>query len=207
MPGRWISAISPGFPATISRDDLRWALDRLRAAGIAQIVACDLTRPEFGVPVVRLVIPGLEGDPRDPGHIRRTARQACRGRAMRAVIFAGPSLPPRLRPADPAVEWRPPVRQGDLYRVALEQPAAIGVIDGYFEAVPTVWHKEILWAMSRGIHVFGAASIGALRAAELDAFGMTRGRPHLRGFPRRGARRTTTRLRCCMGRKSSATQR
>ena len=38
--------------------------------------------------------------------------------------------------------------------------------------MPTVWHKEILWAMAQGIHVFGAASIGALRAAELDAFGM-----------------------------------
>jgi hypothetical protein len=48
----------------------------------------------------------------------------------------------------------------------------IGVIDGYFEVVPTVWHKEILWAMAQGIHVFGAASIGALRAAELDVFGM-----------------------------------
>ena len=38
--------------------------------------------------------------------------------------------------------------------------------------MPTVRHKEILWAMSRGIHVFGSASIGALRAAELAAFGM-----------------------------------
>ena len=37
---------------------------------------------------------------------------------------------------------------------------------------PTVWHKEILWAMAQGIHVFGGASIGALRAAELDVFGM-----------------------------------
>src|SRR4029077_5625310 len=32
--------------------------------------------------------------------------------------------------------------------------------------------KEIVWAMAAGVHVFGAASIGALRAAELDAFGM-----------------------------------
>jgi hypothetical protein len=24
-------------------------------------------------------------------------------------------------------------------------------IDGYFEVVPTVWHKEILWAMAQGI--------------------------------------------------------
>ena len=91
---------------------------------------------------------------------------------MRAIIFAGPSLPPRWRPDDARFDWRPPVRQGELYRAALAHPTAIGIIDGYFEVVPTVWHKEILWAMAQGIHVFGAASIGALRAAELDVFGM-----------------------------------
>jgi hypothetical protein len=92
---------------------------------------------------------------------------------MKAVIFAGPSLPPSARPAATAAfDWRPPVRQGELYRAALDRPAVIGIIDGYFEAMPAVWHKEILWAMAQGIHVFGAASIGALRAAELDAFGM-----------------------------------
>jgi hypothetical protein len=90
----------------------------------------------------------------------------------RAIIFAGPSLPPRLHPDDRRLEWRPPVRQGDLYRAALARPGIIGVIDGYFEITPTVWHKEILRAMQAGIHVYGAASIGALRAAELDAFGM-----------------------------------
>ena len=92
---------------------------------------------------------------------------------MRAAIFAGPSLPPGARPV-PAIDidWRPPVRQGELYRAALDRPAAIGVVDGYFEVTPTVWHKEILWAMAQGIHVFGAASTGALRAAELDRFGM-----------------------------------
>jgi len=89
-----------------------------------------------------------------------------------AVIFAGPSLPPKLRPVDASFDWRPPVRQGELYRAALARPAVIGIVDGYFEVVPTVWHKEILWAMAEGIHVYGAASIGALRAAELDSFGM-----------------------------------
>jgi hypothetical protein len=92
---------------------------------------------------------------------------------MRAVIFAGPSLPPHARPASEFdIDWHPPVRQGELYRAALDRPAVIGVIDGYFEVTPTVWHKEILWAMAQGIHVYGAASIGALRAAELDTFGM-----------------------------------
>jgi len=89
-----------------------------------------------------------------------------------AVIFAGPSLPPAVRPANPAIEWRPPVKQGEMYQAALTRPAIIGIIDGYFEVTPTVWHKEILWAMAQGIHVYGSASIGALRAAELHAFGM-----------------------------------
>jgi len=91
---------------------------------------------------------------------------------MTAIIFAGPTLPPLARPADPALIWHPPVRQGELYRAALTGPQIIGVIDGYFEVVPSVWHKEILWAMAQGIHVFGSASTGALRAAELHDFGM-----------------------------------
>ncbi len=92
--------------------------------------------------------------------------------SLKAVIFAGPSLPAAFRPEDPALEWRPPVKQGDVYEAALARPAIIGIIDGYFEVTPTVWHKEILWAMTQGIHVYGSASIGALRAAELHRFGM-----------------------------------
>ena len=51
-------------------------------------------------------------------------------------------------------------------------PDAIGIVDGYFAHVPSVWHKEILHALSAGIPVYGAASMGALRAAELAQFGM-----------------------------------
>jgi hypothetical protein len=91
---------------------------------------------------------------------------------MTAIIFAGPSLPPSIAPLFPALEWRPPLSQGDLFRAAVARPALIGVVDAYFERIATVWHKEILWAMAQGIHVYGAASIGALRAAELTAFGM-----------------------------------
>jgi hypothetical protein len=95
---------------------------------------------------------------------------------MSAVIFSGPSLPPSavsdVARIESRIEWRPPVRQGDVYLAALARPAIIGIIDGYFEIVPTVWHKEILWAMAQGIHVYGGASIGALRAAELAEFGM-----------------------------------
>jgi hypothetical protein len=89
-----------------------------------------------------------------------------------AVVFAGPSLPPSARQAAAELRWRPPVRQGDLYDAARARPSVIGLVDGYFDVVPTVWHKEILWAMAQGIHVYGSASIGALRAVELAPFGM-----------------------------------
>jgi hypothetical protein len=88
------------------------------------------------------------------------------------VLFTGPSLPPAEVPALPDLRVLPPVAQGDVYRAARERPWGIGIVDGFFEHVPAVWHKEILWAMSQGVHVFGASSMGALRAAELADFGM-----------------------------------
>jgi hypothetical protein len=48
----------------------------------------------------------------------------------------------------------------------------IGLIDGFFGNVPAPWHKEILYAMGRGVKVYGAASMGAIRAAELHRYGM-----------------------------------
>src|SRR4051812_40169539 len=91
---------------------------------------------------------------------------------MNVYVFTGPTLSPEAAREVLDAVYLPPVSQGDVYRVGLERPAAIGIIDGYFERVPSVWHKEILWAMSQGIHVYGSASMGALRAAELDVFGM-----------------------------------
>ncbi len=90
---------------------------------------------------------------------------------MSVCIFAGPSLS-RISPEAEGFEMRRPARQGDVYRAARAGFAIIGLVDGYFEAVPSVWHKEILWALSHGIHVYGSASIGALRAVELAPFGM-----------------------------------
>jgi hypothetical protein len=92
---------------------------------------------------------------------------------MDVVVFSGPSLAPADARAVLDAVYLPPAAQGDLYRaVQRYQPQAVGLIDGLFEQVAAVWHKEILWAMDQGVHVFGAASMGALRAAELAAFGM-----------------------------------
>jgi len=91
---------------------------------------------------------------------------------MKGILFVGPTLASAAFDAGPDVALRPPAAQGDIYRAARGKARAIGLIDGAFETVPSVWHKEILFALSRGIHVYGAASMGALRAAELHAFGM-----------------------------------
>src|SRR5690606_2131731 len=88
------------------------------------------------------------------------------------VVFAGPSIGRDAAPAGRDWDWRPPAAQGDVYRAALGRPRAIAFIDGFFHGVPAVWHKEILWALAQGIHVLGASSMGALRAAELADFGM-----------------------------------
>ena len=91
---------------------------------------------------------------------------------MTVVIFAGPSVHGLDIPSFGDIAVRPPAMQGDIFRTCLSRPKAIGLIDGYFDGVPSVWHKEILWTLSQGIPVFGSASMGALRAAELDVFGM-----------------------------------
>ncbi|MBP2297745.1 TfuA-like protein [Azospirillum picis] len=87
-------------------------------------------------------------------------------------VFLGPTLPREEAAALLDATWLPPVAQGDVLRLCAEKPKAIGIIDGFFESVPSVWHKEILYAIHAGIPVFGASSMGALRAAELYPFGM-----------------------------------
>jgi YcaO-like protein with predicted kinase domain len=59
-------------------DDLAWLLGRLRAAGIEQVVAVDLTCPDLAIPVVRVVIPGLEGPDDHPGYLPGPRAQAAR---------------------------------------------------------------------------------------------------------------------------------
>jgi len=90
---------------------------------------------------------------------------------MVKLLFAGPSL----AGADfdlGGIELRPPAAHGDVAIAVLEGAAAIGLVDGLFDAVAAVWHKELLFALSQGVQVLGAASMGALRAAECAAFGM-----------------------------------
>ncbi|WP_404712024.1 TfuA-like protein [Sphingomonas sp. MMS24-J13] len=88
------------------------------------------------------------------------------------ILFAGPSLQRERGVLPPGFDLRPPAKCGDLLATLRERPAAVLLVDGVFETGPTVWHKEILLLIEAGIAVYGAASLGALRAAELDLYGM-----------------------------------
>ncbi|PDT15742.1 antibiotic resistance protein [Rhizobium sp. J15] len=88
------------------------------------------------------------------------------------IIFAGPSLPDAATHAGEGIRVLPPATQGDVQAAVAEGANVIGLIDGGFEYAAPVWHKEILHALSLGVTVLGAASMGALRAAECHPFGM-----------------------------------
>ncbi|WP_448265854.1 TfuA-like protein [Nostoc sp. DSM 114159] len=88
------------------------------------------------------------------------------------LIFLGPTLSVTQASQILPACYLDPVRCGDILAYLRLQPRVIAIIDGFFDRSASVWHKEILWALEAGVRVFGASSMGALRAAELEAFGM-----------------------------------
>ena len=56
-----------------------WLLQRLAATGIPEAIAVDLGRPEIGIPVVRVVVPGLEAAADEPGYVPGARAGALRG--------------------------------------------------------------------------------------------------------------------------------
>lgn len=90
----------------------------------------------------------------------------------RQILFAGPSLHGAEVSLAPDIVLCPPAAKGDVFAAAQSGATRIGIADGTFDYGAAIWHKEILYALDRGIEVMGAASMGALRAAECAAFGM-----------------------------------
>ena len=88
------------------------------------------------------------------------------------IVFLGPSLPPDEAAEILPATFLPPARRGDIPGAVCEGARLIGLIDGVFFQECSVGHREILDAISRGVRVVGASSMGALRAAELDTLGM-----------------------------------
>lgn len=110
------------------------------------------------------------------------------------VVFGGPSLmgalpdggggqsseAPTGKPPDrsgdgrlpPGFQLRPPARRGDVFKALVHDTHTLVLLDGYYFNVGAVTHKELLYALDSGVRLIGAASMGALRAAELAAYGM-----------------------------------
>jgi hypothetical protein len=92
---------------------------------------------------------------------------------MTIVVYLGPTMPwSQAREILPHAVFLPPAAQSDIISVIDElSPSGILLIDGVFTQQLSVWHKEILYALERGVAVYGASSMGALRAAETAVFG------------------------------------
>ncbi|MCP4182216.1 MAG: YcaO-like family protein [Hyphomicrobiales bacterium] len=67
---------------TTLKQDVEWLVDQLKAVGVSQVICVDLTRPEFALPVVRIVVAGLEG-PDDHDHY-------CPGERAHSVLGVKP---------------------------------------------------------------------------------------------------------------------
>ena len=86
----------------------------------------------------------------------------------------GPTMPlDDARALLPDAIYLPPAAQADvLSAMTIHRPDVIALIDGVFGQSLSVWHKEIMFVIAQGAEVVGAASTGALRAAELAPYGM-----------------------------------
>ena len=94
--------------------------------------------------------------------------------AGRPVVFLGPSLQlAEARRELPDGVFLPPIKRCSLLPFLDDPPPAIGIVDGEFFQSFAISTQEILLYLERGVPVFGASSIGALRAVELEAYGMT----------------------------------
>ncbi|MGH9991430.1 MAG: TfuA-like protein [Nitrososphaera sp.] len=91
------------------------------------------------------------------------------------VIFLGPSLShEKARKILPDAEYLPPAKKGDLLRLAADAAVnMVGLVDGVFlQDYPPTPIEVYQLARKEGVLLAGAASLGALRAVELEKFGM-----------------------------------
>jgi ribosomal protein S12 methylthiotransferase accessory factor len=82
----WIEAVPhrtidfekvPAFRSDDICTDIDWMIARLRGAGLDRVVIVDLTSPTLRLPVVRVVVPGLEVTCVDPWRVGRRVEAAC----------------------------------------------------------------------------------------------------------------------------------
>lgn len=90
----------------------------------------------------------------------------------KAVIFTGNSISHEDAKKILMADYQPPVRRFQLEKFVQQGYKVMGIIDGIFFDRAAVGHREIISALNAGVKVVGGASMGALRASELDTHGM-----------------------------------
>ena len=86
-------------------------------------------------------------------------------KTQRIIVFLGPSMPLDEARSLLAADYRPPIRRGDL--AELGRGDVVGIVDGEIGASKTIQVREIIFALERGVRIYGSSGIGALRAGDL----------------------------------------
>jgi TfuA protein len=91
------------------------------------------------------------------------------------IIFLGPSLNHEKAREIFEADFRGPAKKGDLLRVSsvVDDTTIVGLVDALFlQEYPPSPIEVYQLMLNKNIKLFGAASLGALRAVELEKFGM-----------------------------------
>ena len=97
---------------------------------------------------------------------------------IKIIIYLGPSLP--LEEAKyilysdkkREVVYAPPIRRGDIPKALSDGFNIIAIVDGVFFRESAVSPRELMEVLKSDVKIYGASSMGALRASELDRYGM-----------------------------------
>ncbi|NYT04425.1 MAG: TfuA-related McrA-glycine thioamidation protein [Candidatus Methanofastidiosa archaeon] len=97
---------------------------------------------------------------------------------IKIIIYLGPSLPldeaKKILSSDNRREviYSPPIRRGDIPKAVSEGFEIFGIIDGVFFRESAVSPRELMDILKSNVRIYGSSSMGALRASELDRYGM-----------------------------------
>lgn len=76
----------PSFDSDDFLTDINHVIGRLKSAGLSRVIVVDLTRPEIGIPVVRVIVPGLEMYAMDQDRMGRRCHEARSRRLSRSQL-------------------------------------------------------------------------------------------------------------------------
>jgi hypothetical protein len=92
---------------------------------------------------------------------------------VKPIIFVGPSLSIEKAKKILEADYRKPAKKGDLLQLTFKETNFIGLIDGFFlQDYPPTPIEVYNLLRKKGTTVYGASSLGALRAVELSKYGM-----------------------------------